>query len=484
MSASLVHDYPWTDAGNSERLIAEHGQNLRYVPAWETWISWHGSRWEIDKGYPYRMAELVARKMYDEVDDLKPSKGMTAEEHDGLKKAAKAFARKSESAASIESTLKLARYRTGVSVSHEKLDGKPMILPMKNGTVELNTGKVRNPSRDDYATLIIPIRYDAAAKCPTWERFLHRAMGDNRETVQFLQRCVGYSLTGSVAEHVLFFCHGPKGKNGKSTFLSLLRELLGGYGAAAPRKLLFQGIGDRHPTELTTLFGKRVVTCSEVPEDQKFDEALVKDLTGGERISAHRMREDFWEFEPTHKLWLAGNHKPTITGVDGGIWRRIMLIPWEVTIPEKERDLDLVKKLRLELPGILAWAVRGCIAWQKTRLDPPRMVIDATLQYRRESDLLGVFFHQFCRFDPEARMAKSKLRKRYETWCEEVGTMPLGTIRFYRRLRERGCDDTSMRDVDPRRKFSTGAPVDAWSGVRLLTEPEQKAIRKWDPVEL
>src|ERR1700679_65762 len=303
MSASLIKDYPWTDAGNSERLIVKHGQNLRYIQSWEAWIAWHGTKWEVDKSYPYRMVELVARELYDEAKDLKLKSGEP--DLDGREKAA-AFARKLESASGTEACLKLAKHRAGVALSHEKLDGNPMILPVRNGTIELTTGLIRTSKREDYATLNIPIRYDPTAKCPLFDKFLLRAMDNDAEVVEFLWRCIGYSLTGSVGEHVLFFCHGAKGMNGKSTFLILLRELLGGYGAAAPRKLLFQAIGDRHPTELTTLFGKRLVTCSEVPSEQPFDEALVKDLTGGERISAQRMREDFWEFEPTHKLWLAG----------------------------------------------------------------------------------------------------------------------------------------------------------------------------------
>jgi putative DNA primase/helicase len=483
MATSLIRDYPWTDAGNSERLIKEHGENVRYIDAWESWIAWHGSRWEVDKGYLYRMAELTARKMHDEAGDLKPRKGESEDKHAEFQKAAKAFARKTESASSLEAMIKLARYRAGVSLPHTKLDGNPMILPVRNGTIELATGSVRNSKREDYATLTIPIRYDEKATCPLWEAFLLRAMGGDEELVSFLQRCVGYSLTGSVGEHVLFFCHGPKGMNGKSTFLNVLREVVGGYGAAAPRKLLFQGIGDRHPTELTTLFGKRVVTCSEIPEDQRFDEALLKDLTGSDRISAHRMREDFWEYDPTHKLWLAGNHKPVITGTDGGIWRRIMLIPWEVTIPEGERDLNLTKKLRGEMPGILAWAVRGCLAWQKRRLDPPGSVMKATRQYRRESDLLGMFFYQCCTFGKDERVAKRRLRQAYEQWCEEVGSLPLGPIKFYRRLREKDCEDTSVREKLGKEQIA-GPPVDGWAGVRLSTKAERAAVKRWDPSDL
>ena len=470
MAASLIRDYPWTDAGNSERLIREHGENVRYIEAWESWIAWKGTRWEVDRGYLFRMAELVARKMHDEADALKMRPGKE-EEDDNFKKAAKIFARKSESAAAIRATIDLARYRAGVALPHSKLDGAPMILPVRNGTIELSSGGIRNSKREDYTTLNIPIKYDPLAKCPKWEAFLLQAMGGNQETVDFLQRCVGYSFTGSVAEHVLFFCHGPKGMNGKSTFLSILRELMGGYAATAPRKMLFQGIGERHPTELTVLFGKRLVTCSEVPKDQRFDEALVKDLTGGERISAHRMREDFWEFEPTHKFWIAGNYKPRIIGTDGGIWRRIIFIPWEVTIPEEERDLELMKKLRAELPGILAWGVRGCLAWQKERLAPPGTVVKATMKYRRESDQVGEFLRQCCIYDADARVTRAALRKAYEKWCVEHVVKPW-IVGVHKTLLAEGCTATSFRDRG-------NNPEDAWKGVRLLTA-EETAAKRWD----
>lgn len=472
MAASLIKDYPWTDAGNSERLIAEHGQNVRYIESWEAWIAWKGTRWEVDKGYLYRMMELVARKMHDEAVDLAKDPKSNQQTKD-FAEAAKSFARKSESAGSIESAIKLAKYRAGVALSHEKLDGNPMILPVKNGTVELTTGLIRTSKREDYATLNIPIRYDPSAKCPLFDKFLLRAMGGDEEVVAFLWRCIGYSLTGSVGEHVLFFCHGPKGMNGKSTFLTILRELVGGYGATAPRKMLFQSAGDRHPTELTTLFGKRLVTCSEVPENQILDDALVKDLTGGERISAHRMREDFWEFPPTHKFWLAGNHKPDIRGADGGIWRRVIMILWDVSIPEAERDLELMKKLRAELPGILAAAVRGCIAWQKQRLSPPAAVTKATLQYRKESDLLGEFFELYCTLGDKERVTRKQLRALYETFCDEIGAKAVGAQRFNNRLREENVKEGTVRDSD-------GIPVHGWHGVGLKGPAAMKAAAKWE----
>jgi len=300
--------------------------------------------------------------------------------------------------------------------------------------------------------------------------------------IAFLQRGVGYSLTGDVGEHALFFCYGPKGKNGKSTFMTTLRNLAGAFGSMAPRKLLHQAQGDRHPTELATLFGKRVVTCSEVPESQVFDEALIKDLTGGERISTRHMGEDFWEYEPTHHLWLQGNYKMQIVGTDGGIWRRVLLIPWEVSIPEEERDLQLGAKLQKELPGILAWAVRGCLMWQKDRLVIPAKVHNASLQYRRESDMPGEFLRLFLEFEPEGRISKRGLRQKYEQWCEDLGAKPIGAHKMSHRLKNMGCTDTTVREKVPG-KVGFGPPIDGWKGVRFKSAAEIEAVRKWDPHE-
>ena len=218
-----------------------------------------------------------------------------------------------------------------------------------------------------------PVKYDEKAVCPTWNRFLKKVTNNDRGLMEYLQRVVGYALTGEVNEHVLFFFYGG-GRNGKSTFLNTISAMLGEYAFAAPRGLLFKQQGSQHDTRFTTLHGCRFVTCSEIEEGQMFDEALTKDLTGGDPISARRMREDHWEFIPTHKLFMAGNHKPTVRGADEGIWRRIRLVPWLVQITEKEKDVNLKKRLLKELPGILRWAVQGCLAWQKRGLDMPDIV--------------------------------------------------------------------------------------------------------------
>lgn len=475
---SLLRDYPRTDLGNAERLVSKFSENFRFIPAWNDWIVWKGDHWERDRSYLYQRAEGITRGLYHEASELPE----TTPQEQAAKAAAKKFARECENVNRVKAMIELAQHRPGVSLDHTKLNAQPMLFPCSNGTIDLNTGKLRASMRQDYLTLASRIRYDMTAKCPTWEAFLRRTMDGDEEMIAFLQRAVGYSLTGDVGEHALFFCYGPKGKNGKSTFMTTIRNLAGAFGSMAPRKLLFQSSADRHPVELTTLFGKRLVTCSEVPESQVFDEALIKDLTGGEAITARHIAENFWSYEPTHHLWLQGNYKMQIVGTDGGIWRRVLLIPWDITIPEEERDLQLSEKLQRELPGILAWAVRGCLAWKKERLGIPAKVHNASLQYRRESDLPGEFFRLFLTFEAEGRISKRQLRQKYEQWCEDVGAKPIGAHKMNARLRNGGCLDTTVREKVPG-KVGLGPPVDGWTGVRFKTAAEIEAVRKWDPHE-
>ena len=219
----------------------------------------------------------------------------------------------------------LAKSIPSVAITHDQLNADPMLLNVETGTINLRTGLLREHRRKDLMTKIAPVCFDPNATAPTWDAFLARAMGDSGELVNYLQRMVGYALTGSVEEHVVGFLFGG-GANGKSTFLSTIHAMLGDYASPAPGGLLFRSRGERHPTELASLHGRRFVTCSEIEEGQAFDEALVKDLTGGDPIECRRMREDFWMYQPSHKLFLGGNHKPSVKGDDEGIWRRMRLI--------------------------------------------------------------------------------------------------------------------------------------------------------------
>lgn len=459
-----------TDVSNAERLLEMHGDDLRWVGTWGRGLAWDGRRWTQDyEGHWARAAVKTSRVLVAEAMDAV----QTALEVDGKAKGQRerlALAIKAQSAGRIAAMQAVARSHRDIILHHDRLDADRDLLCVQNGTVDLRTGELRESRRADLGTRVCPTEYQPASLCPTWDAFLLRAMGGDADLVDYLRRLVGYSLTGSVRDHVLIFLYGS-GANGKSTFLGAIHSMLGDYATPAPRSILFRAKSERHPTELATLHGRRFVTCSEIEDGQAFDEALTKDLTGGDPIECRRMREDFWTFQPTHKLWIAGNHKPLVKGDDEGIWRRMRLVPWTVTIPEAERDPELPTKLQAELPGILAWAVRGCLEWRSRGLESPAAVVSATKTYRQESDALGEFLRVYCAFDPTERVARKALRAVYETWCEESGSEPLGARRFAARMRERGATDGCVRTSD--------GPRDGWVGVRFSTDAERTAALSW-----
>lgn len=461
-----------TDVRNSEQLVALHGRDLRHVGTWGKWLVYDDARWPIDEtGAVQERAVRTTQVIFAEaVEALQLAVGRDDEGAIKRAKADLAWAVKSQGTSRITAMIALARSKSAVAVRHQELDADPMLLNVANGTVDLRTGHLRAHRREDLITKLAPVAYDPKATCPTWDTFLDRAMGGSAELIAYLQRIVGYALTGEVREHVLGFFFGG-GANGKSTFLGTIHAMLGDYAAPAPRGLLFRSRGERHPTELASLHGRRFVTCSEIEDGLAFDESLTKDLTGGDPISCRRMNEDFWSFQPTHKLFLAGNHKPTVRGDDEGIWRRMRLVPWLVTIPEAERDPLLPAKLRAELTGILRWAVEGCMAWQAKGLGAPAAVLEATAAYREENDGLGEFFRLHLVFEREASISRKQLRGAYVTFCDESGAEPFGAKRFAARLAERGITKTSVRTPE--------GPRDGWRGVRLATDVERVAAVAW-----
>jgi putative DNA primase/helicase len=480
-----------TDLRNAERLVEWYGENLRYCSSWGKWLAWDGVRWAVDDlGRARECAKEVARRLLSIAENArneatKKLSAATQADDASAKESAKkdlsralqecAHAIQTQNASRILAMLKVAESDPRLTVHHEKLDADHWLLNCQNGTVDLRSGALKKHDRANLITRLAPVDFDPNADASQWEAFLTFAMGGDTKLVGFLRRVIGYALTGDVREHVLVFCWG-NGGNGKSTFVGTVLAMMGDYATPAPRGLLFRSRGgDRHPTELSTLHGRRFVLCSEVEEGQAFDESLVKDLTGGDPVECRRMREDFWSFLPTHKLWLSGNHKPIVRGDDNGIWRRLRLVPWTVTVAKDQQDKELPTKLRLGLPGILAWAVRGCLEWQKVGLDEPSSVDQATQEYRAESDVLGQWFREHLVFDPNAVIARSALRQEYEKYCEEIGIQPLAARRFAGRLRERGVSETTTRVGWPTLDNPRATKVvDAWRGVRQRTDAERE----------
>jgi len=262
-------------------------------------------------------------------------------------------------------------------------------------------------------------------------------MNGDTELINFLQRSFGYSLTGSVQEHALFFGHGG-GANGKGTTIETIAGILGDYARTAPMEVFTASPSDRHPTELAMLQGSRFVTASETEEGRRWAESKIKQMTGGDKIAARFMRGDFFEYNPQFKLWLTGNHKPGLRSVDEAIRRRFNLIPFTVTIPDAERDKHLFDKLKEEWPGILSWMIEGCLVWQTMGLAPPTAVRDATNEYLRSEDALGLWFAERCIADPVSTGAlTSRLFEDWKRWAERAREYQISMRKFSEMLEAR-----------------------------------------------
>ncbi len=415
-----------TDLGNAERFVARHGEDVRYCYPWGKWLVWTGARWERDdSGRAHRLAKEAVRGIYAEA---------AAEEDEGRRKAIAGHATRSEAEAWIRAMLELAK--SEVPVSPDELDADPWLLNAPNGTVDLRTGELRPHRREDLLTKMAGAEYRPGAEAPTWEAFLERVL-PGEELRGFVRRAAGYSATGDTSEQCMFINHGA-GNNGKSTFQEALAAALGDYAMRAPTEMLMVRRTGGVPNDVARLKGARFVTASETEEGRRLAESLVKDLTGQDTITARFMRAEFFDFKPTHKLWLSTNHKPEIRGTDNAIWRRIRLVPWSVAIPPAERDRKLPEKLRGELPGILAWAVGGCIEWQRDGLRAPDEVRQATREYREEMDPLKDFFAERCVITREAWAMAAELLAAYDRWREPNNERELTMTKFGRMLVERG----------------------------------------------
>jgi putative DNA primase/helicase len=451
--AGLVPEerFPLTDVGNAARLVAEHGPDLRYCYPWASWLDWDGVRWRADDtGEAVRRAKATTQAMLARASLIDDSRERTRLALHALK---------SQSDRGIRAMLFLAQSEPGIPVLPDELDADPWKLNVQNGTLDLRTGELREHTRKDLITKLAPIAYDAAAQAPRWLAFLEQIFGGDRDLIEYVRRLLGYSITGTTREHVLVVNHGP-GANGKSTFLATQQRLLGDYAHQAPPDLLIHRDrgGNGATPDLADLQGRRLVAAIETGEGRRLDEALVKQLTGGDTINARRLYSQPFTFRPTHTIWLATNHKPEIRGTDHAIWRRIALIPFNVTIPDAEQIAqdELLAAFCDEGPGILSWAVEGCHRWFHNGLEPPDAVRQATAAYRDEMDALGRFLDDCCEITPNGRVAAGVLFNRYEYWAQANGEEPLKQNSLGRRLTERGFAQARSRDAR------------YWAGIALL----------------
>jgi putative DNA primase/helicase len=428
-----IQSFNLTDLGNAKRLVAHFGNDVRYVPPWKRWLVWDGQRWVFDEsGDIHRAAKETVKRIYAEAANADSS---------GDRKGLADHAKQSEAAGRFDAMIKLAKTEPGIPVMPDELDTAPFLLNVLNGTLDLRTGELRPHRREDFITKLAPVEYDSDAKCPMFMEFLAQITGGDEGLQHFIQRAIGYSLTGDTSEQVLFIPYGT-GANGKTTLLNLVHEILDDYALQTPTDTLVRKRERSATNDLARLRGARFVVATEVAEDGRLDEVMVKQVTGGDMVTARFLHKEFFQFRPECKIFLVTNHKPEIRGSDEGIWRRVMLIPFEVRIQEEDRDKHLPEKLRKELPGILAWAVRGCLAWQKDGLAPPEKVRAATADYRAESDWMSAFLEEKCVRKDGAETQAGKLYGAFGTWWppdegDDEGDLPTQK-QFGRRLRIAG----------------------------------------------
>ena len=418
-----------TDLGNARRLVGRHGQDIRFCHSRGKWLVWLGTRWAWDNsGDIDRRAKDTVGAIYQEA-----AKEADADRRIRLAK----WAASSESDVRLRAMVSLAKSEPGVPVVPCELDADLWQLNCLNGTLDLRTGELRPHRLEDYCTKQVPVNYYPRAACPTWRGFLNRIMDENTGLIDYLQRAVGYALTGNTREQVLFMLYGT-GANGKTTFLEPIKVCLADYSRQADFSTFLARAGDPIRNDIARLAGARFVCAVEAEGGKHLSEALVKSITGEDTVSARFLYGEFFEFRPQFKLFLATNHKPVIKGTDTAMWRRIRLIPFTVTIPPQQQDRELLGKLHAELPGILAWAVRGCLSWQRNGLGTPKDVVDATKDYQDEMDSLGDFLTECCDVGAGAEVAAGELYKAYTAWSEAQGEHPLGKRNFGSRLAERG----------------------------------------------
>jgi putative DNA primase/helicase len=422
--------FPRTDAGNAEFFARHYKDKLRYDFGRGRWLIWTKHWWVEDPCEAVlQFAKQAARERY----RLRSLASLDDEE---TTKQAE-WARGSESRSRLEATLKIAKSEPLLATSGEEWDSDSWLLGVGNGVVDLRRGKLRDGERSDLLTMHTDVVFEPAAACPGWLHFLTDIFGDDDELVGYVHRAAGYSLTGDITEQVAFLCYGS-GANGKSTFLDVLRHVLGDYAYNLPFSTFELKARSAIPNDVAALPRRRFVTALETNESAPLNEARLKLLTGCDPVSARKLYHEFFTFIPNAKFWLAANHKPAVADDSPGFWRRIRLIPFLQQFVGDRADKDLASKLKAEASGILRWAVDGCLSWQRDGLGLPAVVLAASLAYREENDHIGEFLGDCCLVAPDAFVSAAALWDSYLFWATNNQDRPVDRTVFSNRLEGKG----------------------------------------------
>jgi len=429
-----------TDLGNVRRFVAQHHERLRSVLSKKQnpWFLWQGTHWEPDKtGEAMRLAKETVRSIHREAERIQDEEKRASIE---------AHAFRSEGAERIRAIIDLAKTEPEISIREDQLDRDRWLFNVQNGTIDLQSGRLLKHKRTDYITKLAPVEFVRKAKAHQWDQFLNDIFAGDKALIGFIRRAVGYTLTGDTREHALFFCYG-QGRNGKSTFLEVLRELMSGYSIQSDFAT-FQSTrneGPRH--DLARMRGSRMVTAIEARGDRSFDETVLKQMTGGDTVTARNLYESSFEFKPQFKLWLAANHLPLVREQTEAFWSRILMVPFTVTIPKHRRKKNFAAQLIKELPGILNWALEGCHEWRRNGLMAPDTVRKAIHDYKEEYDIISEFFTARCKMNSNEWTPRAALYQSFVDWWQETrGRNPLTHIAFNRLISER--TDLMMKKRD------------------------------------
>ncbi|MGL4399940.1 MAG: phage/plasmid primase, P4 family [Luteolibacter sp.] len=427
------------DVGNAGRLVTRFQDEIRFVPQWNTWLFWDGVGWRRDEsGKVQELAKGLKGLVIDEAARARKDGGSKDGEADKLWK----FATNSGNVARIVAALKLAESDPRIVARAADFDMDGFLLGVANGVVDLRTGALRPGRREDMITMQAAVTADPEATCPDFLWFLDDFAQGDSEVIAYLQRMAGYCLTGEVSEQCMLFAIGV-GANGKSTLFGVLQAIMGDYAQAAPKSLFIADPrGSSATNDMARLKGKRMVLGSEVEQGTAWAESKIKDLTGGDTITARFLHQEFFDFRPTHKLIVFGNHKPRVGGTDEGIWRRIHLLLCKLNVRKEDRVSGYTEILLREAPGILNWMIQGAIQWQKVGLNAPAAIRKATEEYRGEEDHVGRFIEDCVVEDSGSRILKGVVFQTYRGWCEAVGEVAVSCQKFHPRMFAKGLSCT------------------------------------------